>query len=131
MRKKTGHGTCDVCAATCCRYVTVEVPKPRRKVDREEIRWFLAHKNVHVYIDSDDGTWNVQFFTPCEHLDGDNRCRIYDRRYDVCREHDPETCEGSDGEVLDTVFRTPDDYDEWRAAKNRKKKGKKGRKRKK
>ncbi len=131
MAKKTGHGMCDICGAKCCRYVTVEIDKPRDKTDREEIRWFLAHENVHVYIDDDDGTWNVQFFTPCGHLDGDNRCRIYDRRYEVCRDYDTEDCEASDGEPLDRVFRTPDDFDVWWDEKKRKKKRKKDRKRKK
>jgi len=101
------------CGAKCCRYVVVEIDKPRAKIDREEIRWFLAHENVLVYIDGDDGTWNVQFDTPCRHLDANNRCTIYRRRFDVCRDHDPETCEESDGEQTDTVFRTTEDFDRW------------------
>jgi hypothetical protein len=131
MPKKEGRGDCATCGAKCCRYVVVELDKPTSKLDREEIRWLLAHENVLVYIDGDDGTWNVQFNTPCTHLGPDNRCTIYRRRFAVCRDHDPETCEASDGEQTDTIFRTTEDFDRWRRAKKarkrRRKKDKKAR----
>jgi len=148
MPNKNGHGQCATCGAKCCRYVVVEIDKPRARIDREEIRWFLAHEDVLVYIDGDDGTWNVQFNTPCRYLDADNRCTIYRRRFQICKEHDPETCEDSDGEQTDTVFTTTEEFDRWwrnkkartrrrkqrkrrdgdRSRKSRPKKGAKGRK---
>jgi len=148
MPNKNGHGQCATCGAKCCRYVVVEIDKPRARIDREEIRWFLAHEDVLVYIDGDDGTWNVQFNTPCRYLDADNRCTIYRRRFQICKEHDPETCEDSDGEQTDTVFTTTEEFDRWwrnkkartrrrkqrkrrdgdRSRKGRPKKGAKGRK---
>jgi len=125
MTDQEGHGDCTACGAKCCRYVVVEIDKPRAKIDCEEIRWFLAHENVLVYIDGDDRTWNVQFDTPCRHLDANNRCTIYGRRFEICRDHDPETCEVSDGEQTDTVFRTTEDFDRWwrnrKACKRRRK----------
>jgi len=136
MLMKKGHGDCATCGAQCCRYVVVELDKPTTRLDREEIRWFLAHENVVVFIDSDDGSWNVQFNTPCTHLDADNHCTIYRRRYDICRDYDTENCEASDGEVSDTIFRTPDDFDRWyrnqqaRRRRKRKKKEAKARKKK-
>ena len=113
MPAEQGRGDCQTCGAGCCRYVTVEIAKPRAHVDVEEVRWFLAHENVHVYIDADDGSWNVQFHTNCRHLDRWNRCRIYSRRYDICREHDAEDCEASQAEAQDTVFHTTDEFDAW------------------
>ena len=80
MPKKNGHGDCATCGAKCCRYVVVELDKPTTRLDREEIRWLLAHENILVFIDGDDGSWNVQFNTPCTHLDASNRCTIYHRR---------------------------------------------------
>jgi len=125
---KKKSSDCTQCGGRCCRYIVVEIEKPRAKIDREEIRWFLAHKNVLVYIDDDDKTWNVQFTTPCEHLDEKGRCRIYPRRYDICRDHDPATCEGREGEVADTIFRTTADFDRWwrekQACKRRKRQAK-------
>jgi len=120
MTTKHGRGDCVTCGARCCRYVVVELDKPTARIDREEIRWLLAHENVSVYVDGDDGTWNVQFATPCRHLDANNRCTIYRRRYEICRDHDPEACEASDGEETDTLFRTTEDFDRWwRAEKAR------------
>ena len=66
-----------------------------------------------VYIDADDKSWNVQFHTDCCHLDADNCCTIYPRRYDICREHDPEDCEASEAEPRDTMFHTTDEFDAW------------------
>jgi Fe-S-cluster containining protein len=127
--KKKGPGDCGTCGAKCCRYVVVELERPTDRIDREEIRWLLAHENVLVYIDGDDGTWNVQFNTPCTHLDADHRCTIYDRRFDICRDHDAETCESSDGEQTDVIFRTTEDFDRWRRAKKARKRRRKERKR--
>jgi len=126
MPTEQGHGECRTCGARCCRYITVEIKKPRARVDVEEVRWFLAHKNVCVYIDADDESWNVQFHTDCRHLDADNGCTIYPRRYDICREHDPEDCEASGAEATDTVFHTTDEFDAWRKERKAKKRRKKG-----
>jgi len=125
MARKEGHGDCAACGAKCCRYVVVELDKPTDRIDREEIRWLLAHEDVTVFIDGDDGTWNVQFKTPCRHLDAENRCTIYRRRYDICRDHEPETCEESGCEETDVLFRTTEDFDRWwRAEKARKRRRK-------
>ncbi len=129
MPNREGHGDCATCGAKCCRYVVVELDKPTSKIDREEIRWLLAHENVLVYIDGDDGTWNVQFNTPCTHLDADNRCTIYRRRFDICRDHDADTCESSDGEQTDTIFRTTEDFDRWHRAKKARRRRRKQRNR--
>ena len=114
MPVKQGHRQCETCGAKCCRYITVQIEKPRAKIDVEEVRWFLAHENVSVYIDTDDKSWNVQFLTDCRHLDRNNRCTIYSRRYQICHEHDTEDCEGSEAEAADTVFRNTDEFDAWR-----------------
>ena len=127
MPTEQGHGECQTCGAKCCRYITVQISKPRAKIDREEIRWFLAHENVRVYIDADDESWNVQFHTDCRHLDGANRCTIYPRRYDICRDHNPEDCEASEAEAQDTVFHNTDEFDAWwekRRPKRRRKRAK-------
>ena len=126
MPAEQGRGDCRTCGAKCCRYVTVEMAKPRAHIDVEELRWFLAHENVRVYIDADDESWNVQFHTPCRHLDGANRCTIYSRRYDICRDHDNKDCETSEAEPTDTMFHTTDEFDAWwkeRNAGNRRKNG--------
>lgn len=74
----------------CCRYVTVQLKAPRSRIDYDEIRWFLLHQNVTVFID-DDG-WYVEFHTACRHLDG-HRCGIYPTRPQVCSDYQVESCE--------------------------------------
>jgi len=126
MGKKDGRGDCVACGAKCCRYITVEIEKPRKKVDVDEIRWFLAHENIEVFID--EGQWYLQVYNRCKHLTRNNRCRIYDRRFDVCRDYDTATCEASDGEDDAISFRTTEEFDEYRARKKAKRKAKKKRK---
>ncbi len=79
------------CDAKCCRYVAIVIDTPRSKHDFENIRWFVSHENVLVYKDK-DGDWLVEFTTPCKHLDG-CMCSIYEKRPQICRDYDPESCE--------------------------------------
>lgn len=75
----------------CCRYMTVEIGTPRTKRDFDNIRWYILHRSVSVYVDT-EGTWMVQFDTPCAWLK-DGRCTHYALRPDICREYDPAECE--------------------------------------
>lgn len=75
----------------CCRYVALAIPTPRTKRDFEEIRWYVLHDHVSVYIDW-QGDWGIQFETTCRWLSG-GRCSHYQLRPHVCREYDPAGCE--------------------------------------
>jgi len=128
MAKQKSPAECAACDAECCRYITVEIDTPTRKIDAEEIRWFLAHENTRVYIDDDDGTWNLQVLTRCRRLDKNNRCTVYENRYQICGDYDPETCDASDAEAMDTTFETTEAFDAYWARKQRRKKKSKKRK---
>lgn len=75
----------------CCRYVALPIATPRTKRDFEEIRWYVLHEDVSVYIDW-DGDWGIQFETKCRWLSG-GRCTHYELRPRVCREYDPAECQ--------------------------------------
>ena len=77
--------TCIECRGKCCGYVSIEIDEPTNKEDMDDIRWYLMHKNVNVYID-EDRDWFVEFQTPCEGFDRE-RCEIYDDRPKICRDH--------------------------------------------
>ena len=77
---------CDECGGACCRYVAVELDKPTKKTDYDNIRWYLLHQNVNVFIDH-NGKWFIEFRTPCEKQREDSRCGIYSRRPKICRDH--------------------------------------------
>ena len=83
--------SCEGCGAKCCKYIALEIDAPETKEDMENIRWYVLHKNVNVYVDC-EGVWHLEFLTPCENLGEDNKCKIYDKRPIICREYDADTC---------------------------------------
>ena len=96
----------------CCKYVALEIDKPEDKSDFEQIRWFLAHKDVWVFIDHDD-SWNVQFNTRCEKL-GDGLCSIYDSRPEICRGYSPGECEKYGlGNSSKKIWKSLEEFEIW------------------
>lgn len=104
---------CKDCNGKCCKYIALELDEPTDRDDWDKIRWFLSHKNVIVYLDHDDD-WIIEFQTPCKYLDKNNRCKNYENRPNICKEHDPEECEFSSGEspyqILLTCIEDLDEY---------------------
>ncbi len=81
---------CDGCDH-CCRYVSLPIPRPRTRRDFDEIRWYVLHQGVSVYVDR-EGDWMIQFDSPCAWLQ-DGRCAHYELRPQICRDYDPAECE--------------------------------------
>ena len=82
---------CAKCAALCCRYVALPIDNPETAHDYDNIRWYLMHENIHVFVD--DGEWYIAFATRCKNLADDNRCNVYETRPRVCRGYDTSNCE--------------------------------------
>jgi len=82
---------CKNCDAKCCKYVSLDIDTPETKDDFENIKWYISHKNVEVYIDF-EGVWNVRFITRCEHLNTSNMCDIYKKRPEICKEFSSAEC---------------------------------------
>ena len=103
---------CEGCIK-CCSYVVTEIDKPVDKDDFENIRWYLVHKNVSVFIDHDD-SWNLEFSTPCEKLDEKGWCSIYEKRPQICRNHKSDDCERN-GDYLPykILFKNIDEFEDW------------------
>ena len=103
--------SCDGCDL-CCRHVALEIDEPEDKEDFDQIRWFLAHNDVWVFLDHDD-SWNVQFNTPCEKLN-DELCSIYEKRPILCRKYSTENCEKyGEGDSHTKLWKTIEEFDEW------------------
>ena len=83
--------TCDNCSGDCCKTIAIYIDKPKSKDDFEDIKWYLYHENVYVYIDNKND-WLVLFPSKCMHLKN-GRCAIYDKRPPVCREAKIAECE--------------------------------------
>jgi len=82
---------CSSCNGACCRYVVIELDAPKELEDFDIIKWYVCHKNVNVFVE-EDGAWNVEFITPCEHLGEDNLCKIYEKRPQICRDFSVDEC---------------------------------------
>lgn len=82
---------CSTCKGNCCRYVITSLDKPKKIKDFDEFRWFVAHKNINIFVDGKND-WNLEFLTPCEFLNEENRCEIYDKRPKICRNFSVEDC---------------------------------------
>lgn len=83
--------SCEGCDGKCCRYVAMEIDTPETLEDFENIKWYVCHKNVYVYVE-EDGTWNIEFESRCKFLDENNLCSIYKNRPKICREYSQDEC---------------------------------------
>ena len=102
---------CDGCSL-CCRHIAVEIDAPESEKDYDEIRWFLLHRDVWVFVD-DDG-WNLQVNTPCEKLDDKGWCTYYEKRPGICKDYSSENCEKhGDGDSFKVLWKDVNEFDEW------------------
>jgi|TARA_Y100000310_G_scaffold149697_1_gene149033 hypothetical protein len=104
--------TCKGCKGDCCRYIAMEIDTPKTKEDFEDLRWYVTHKNVNVYVE-EDNMWNVEFITPCEFLDEDNQCTIYENRPEICKEYDHDECLFHNEYDEKHTFKTLKEIDEY------------------
>jgi Fe-S-cluster containining protein len=82
---------CDHCTALCCRYVALPIDTPRTKRDFDDIRWYLMHEGISIFVE--DGDWYINIMARCKNLQPDNRCAIYDTRPHICQEYKAGDCD--------------------------------------
>ena len=95
---------CYRCPAACCRYIALPFDEPEDAEAFEEIRWFLMHEGVTVFVT--EGQWFVSVTTPCKHLDEQSRCAIYADRPQICREYSSDGCDYRGGDYGYKLFFT-------------------------
>jgi len=109
---KSGLIPCLACTQ-CCHYVAIEIDEPDTREDFDNIRWYLYHPGIEIYVDHED-TWNVLVHTTCMNLKDDGTCRVYDSRPEICRHFPNDTCEPNTGEPAEKVLlRSPEDLEVW------------------
>jgi len=54
--------------------------------------WIVAHEGTCIHIE-EDNSWNLMVKSRCSHLDFKGDCKVYSKRPNICRQHDPEACE--------------------------------------
>ncbi len=92
----THKNQCDKCKGLCCRYVALPLDKPKEKSDYDDIRWFLCHENITVFVE--DGDWYINIKNKCRHLKKDNQCSNYENRPNICRKYRHSDCDFTEGE---------------------------------
>jgi len=88
---------CGQCVGLCCRYVALPIETPEDKQDYDDIRWYLCHEGVTIFVE--DGDWYINVKNKCRHLaDEDYECMIYDKRPKICRKYKYKDCDYVEGE---------------------------------
>jgi Fe-S-cluster containining protein len=103
---------CEHCTALCCNYIALPLDTPETRDDLDDIRWFLMHERVSVFVE--DGDWYIAFHTRCRHLLADQRCAVYDTRPKVCRTYSTDDCDYHSGDYhWQQHFTAPEHLDEY------------------
>lgn len=83
---------CDKCSGLCCKYFALPLDDPEDWDDYDDIRWFLCHENIEVFVEDDD--WYINVKNKCKHLaDKDSKCDMYDIRPKICRGYKMSDCD--------------------------------------
>lgn len=81
----------------CCQYFALPIETPEDKGDYDDIRWYLCHKGIEVFVE--EGDWYIKIKNKCKHYsEKDNRCRIYNKRPRICRQYSHKDCDFIEGE---------------------------------
>ena len=91
-KKSAEKNLCEGCGGRCCRYIAFPIDNPETKKEHDDIRWYLCHEGISVFVEDDQ--WYVSVKSDCRHLDPKtNKCCIYGQRPEICRQFDPTGCE--------------------------------------
>lgn len=92
MAKKNKKNLCEKCTGMCCRYFALPIETPESRGDYDDIRWYLCHENVTVFVE--DGDWYVNIKNKCKYLSEENYlCQCYETRPKICRKYSEENCD--------------------------------------
>ncbi|MFO0839514.1 MAG: YkgJ family cysteine cluster protein [Phycisphaerae bacterium] len=103
---------CEHCTGLCCRYIALPLDPPETARDFDDIRWYLLHEGIAVFVE--DGDWYLAVYATCRHLQADNRCGIYATRPRICREYTTDNCDYHSGDYnWEHHFACPQHLDEY------------------
>jgi uncharacterized protein len=115
---------CSRCVGLCCRYFALPIDNPDTAAEFDNIRWYLAHENVVIFVE--DKQWYIGVMNRCKHLLPDNRCEIYETRPRICRGYSTKNCDYHGDEYqFDLLFTSAEQlriYAEERLSKKAKRK---------
>lgn len=111
-RKNVHSNPCFRCNGRCCQHVALPIDTPKTAGDFDDIRWYLTHRQVSVFVE--DGDWYIQFKSKCRHLNEQMRCDIYATRPRICRKYNSNECEFTgDDDLHEHEFSRVEDIDRY------------------
>lgn len=87
---------CDRCVGLCCRYFALPIETPEDKEDYDDIRWYLCHEDITVFVE--DGDWYINIKNKCRYLTDDYKCAIYNKKPKICRTYSTKDCDFVEGQ---------------------------------
>ena len=88
---------CQRCEGKCCRYFALPIETPEDWDDFDDIRWYLCHRDVTVFVEDDD--WYLNVKNTCRYLsEEDFRCQNYELRPHICRKYHTDDCDLTGGD---------------------------------
>ena len=92
-KKKTSKltGSCRRCDGKCCRYFALPIETPEDWDDYDDIRWYLCHEDVTIFVE--DGDWYLNVKNKCRYLPEDYCCQNYNLRPKICRGYSTDNCD--------------------------------------
>ncbi len=107
-----GSVCCEHCTGACCKYLALPLDKPKTARDFDDIRWYLMHEGITVFVE--EGDWYIQFPTTCRHLRPDNLCGTYETRPKICRAYKAGECDYAGGTYgYEAIFQCEADLAAW------------------
>jgi uncharacterized protein len=107
---------CSKCSGLCCRYFALPIDNPDCAQDYDNIRWYLCHENVTVFVEKEQ--WYIGIANRCKHLQDDNRCGIYETRPRICRKYSTDNCDYHGGEYeFELLFTSAEQLDRYAKGK--------------
>lgn len=109
---ETEEGSSNPCqgCSRCCRYVSVEIPKPDNPEDLDIAIWYLYHGHK-IFVDADG--FYLQVDRDCKYLNSEGRCGIYENRPVICRDYDVADCEQNKPGAYWRIFSTAEELKEF------------------
>lgn len=102
---------CEKCQGLCCRYIALPIETPSTRGDFDDVRWYLAHEGITVFVEDDD--WYINIASRCKHLTRDNLCEIYAKRPRICRGYKDASCDYHSGDYgYEHYFSSIEELDE-------------------
>ncbi len=103
---------CEHCLGMCCRYLALPIDTPEDRDDFDDIRWYLMHDGISVFVEEDE--WYLYVAADCRHLQPDFLCSAYRTRPRICREYSTENCDYHSGDYgWEQHFTCPQHLDEY------------------